>query len=795
MANLRTTLVASTILVGLATSAQAQSSTDQSIAPTSSAEAVGLTEIVVTAQRREESLQKVPVAVTALTQDTLDAFRVTSIERLGSLAPNLTISTQGISINPSISIRGINSGTINPGVDPKVALYLDGVYIGRSAGAVFDLADLERVEVLRGPQGTLFGRNATAGAISLITAKPTGTFSVKQLLSYGNYEAFRSRTVVNLPALGPLSVKLSYLHDQIDGDVRNSLKGQSINIAPRGDPHFGRFTFAGRLGQRNTDAFQVAARLDLGADITADYSYDLTDIHESGRATQILTTVNDATGGLVKGLFAFQPLTGGTTNLSTKPLDRVAAGTSVGHTTIQGHALTISYNPTSDLRIKSITGLRFLNQRPFVYDIAGSAGIRFSLPQFLDLLSGNVARIPTEAPPGPNDIVSTLFTARSSRQRQISQELQASYTSDFADITGGAFYFHERAPATDLTGIFQPIVAGNVVAIPALDQTFGSGYTTSIASNTSYAGYAQVVVHLTPMFDLAGGMRVTHDKRKTNLVSTAATTGNALPPGLYQQSYTRVNYTGIVTYRPTDAVNLYLKVATGYVAGGVLSGIPFNPEKLASYEAGAKTQLFDNRLRFNAAAFYQDYRSVQVLGFANGVQSFRNAGRAKIPGFELEVQALPVRGLSLSGNVGYNGTKFKEYIVNGINMASTARFQYTSKWTGQASAEYDLETNSDYLPFIRFDGSYRSSFYLSTFPVGTTDVAFTETLNRVRPYWLVDGRIGVKDLSFGGITSELSFYGANIFNTRRYSFGANIISLTGNYDRGRTYGLELKANF
>ncbi len=163
----------------------------------------GLVDIVVTAQRREQSLQKVPIAVTALDSGALADLRVTNVERLSGFAPNLLITTQNIPSLPVVTIRGINSGVTNVVQDPKVGLYLDGVYIGRNSGSIFDLADIERVEVLRGPQGTLFGRNATAGAISLVTAAPSGELGGRQLLSYGNYGAFRSRTVLNLPAFGP----------------------------------------------------------------------------------------------------------------------------------------------------------------------------------------------------------------------------------------------------------------------------------------------------------------------------------------------------------------------------------------------------------------------------------------------------------------------------------------------------------------------------------------------------------------------------------------------------------------
>ena len=129
-----------------------------------------LEEIIVTAQKREQNLQSVPIAVTALNAQTLNMFRVTNTEDLSNLAPNLNVQNQGRGTVPQINIRGVSSGVSAAEVDPKIATYLDGVYIGRTIGSIFDMADIERVEVLRGPQGTLFGRNATGGAISITTA-------------------------------------------------------------------------------------------------------------------------------------------------------------------------------------------------------------------------------------------------------------------------------------------------------------------------------------------------------------------------------------------------------------------------------------------------------------------------------------------------------------------------------------------------------------------------------------------------------------------------------------------------
>jgi iron complex outermembrane receptor protein len=777
---------------------------------TSSQDADGLADIVVTAQRREQNLQRVPVAVTALSTEALDQARVTNIERLSGFAPNLLVTEQSASATPVVTLRGINSGSSNVAQDPKLAVYLDGVYVGRNTGSIFDLADIERVEVLRGPQGTLFGRNATAGAISLVTAAPSGKLDGKVLLSYGNYNAFRGRVVLNLPKVGPLSVKLAYLHNQIDGDVRNLIGGQALDARARA-AGFGPFTFAKRLGSVNQDAFQGKARLDLG-DFTADYSYDITDAKYASRASQVITTIDDGgAGSLVAGILGFQTAnpsigyggTGGITNLATGPQDALASGSSVSRITVGGHSVTLTYNPAPNVVIKNITAWRFLNERPFLNDIVGSGGLRFSAAQLGSLLTGDFAGIfAPAAQPGPNDRFYSILAGETFRQHQFSEEFQVNYTGSLLDVTAGLFYFSERGTQTNLLGIFEAVPNGVNTPSP-LDAVFGTGATNFIARNRSYAGYAQATVHITPKVDLTGGIRYTEDKRELQrqVVSTAAAAGTT--PFSYNESkFTRTNYTAILSYRPTDRITSYAKFSTGYVAGGIYNGVRYNPESLQSYELGLKVQMLDNRLRANIAAFYENYTDLQVQDNVNGVVFVTNAGSARIPGIEAEITAVPVRGLTLSGNLGYQDFKYKRYIQNigGVptDVADVSRPLYSANLTLQLAAQYDMaEFANGARPYLRVDGRYRSKGYISANPVGATQAERDriEPLATIRPFWLVDARAGITKLPIGRSGVDVSVYAQNVFNVRRYDFGAPILALVGAYNRPRTYGIELNARF
>ncbi|MET0269221.1 MAG: TonB-dependent receptor, partial [Sphingomonas sp.] len=394
--------------------------------------------------------------------------------------------------------------------------------------------------------------------------------------------------------------------------------------------------------------------------------------------------------------------------------------------------------------------------------------------------------------PSANDYFFSLLTARETRQKQYSQEVQFQLTGDRYELTAGIFYFHENSPANDILGILEPIPGGTVVPLP-FDAAFGSGVTSTRSINDSIAGYGQLTVHLTDTLDLTGGLRGTIDDRELRISAISGGQGAVLGVGTYKATYEKLNYTGIVTWRPNDDSTLYAKISSGYVAGGILSGIPYKPETLVSYELGAKAQMFDNRLRLNVAGFYSDYKDLQTQNFINGRQAFDNAGKAKIKGFEVEADLALVRGLVINGSVGYSDLDYDTFVLSGREVADVARTTYNSKWTGRAAIQYDAPDFGDAGHLQgRLEGRYRSGYFLTSTPLlnlGGQEVL--EEFNRRPGYWLVDGRFGLVDIAVGGARASVSVFGQNIFNERYVSFGAPVLSLVGSYERGRTYGVEL----
>lgn len=497
-------------------------------------------------------------------------------------------------------------------------------------------------------------------------------------------------------------------------------------------------------------------------------------------------------------------MTGGITNYGTKPLSSIANATSVQPLTVQGHNLTLTWQANDHLILKSITGFRKFKQKPNSFDLAGTGGLLLSVGQFGAMLNNNPAGVidPSNAA-GPNDHFYTLMTARSTSQKQFTQELQGIYTSDVFDVTFGGFYFHERSPAINVLGVMQPTIGGTVFPIPGFDNSFGNGVTESIARNSSLAGYAQATFHVTDKFDITLGGRYTHDKRETELISTGAptpATSGLLPRGIHRKKYNEFTYTAIATYRPTDDLTAYAKISTGYVAGGILGGIPYNPEKLTSYELGLKTELFDRRLRANFSAYLMDYKDMQIQTFQDGVQRFENAGKARIWGWEAEFTAVPTDGLTLEANVGYTNFKYKEYLSAAagggtvVDVSDLAQPTYSPKWNMRLSGQYNFPEFSNGSHFMaRLDGRYRSTVALGTFP---PDTAALDKLAVSRAHWIVDGRVGLVDMPVFGSKMGISLWGQNLFDKDDVGlFGPTAIVQTIQFINGRTYGLELNMEF
>lgn len=562
-----------------------------------------LEEIVVTATRRESNLQTTPIAVTALSTKALEAARADDIRQLSAIAPALVITGQAGQEYP-ISLRGISSGSQSVGGDSPVAIYLDGVYLGRQQATLFDLADIERIEVSRGPQGTLFGRNNTAGAINVITARPSDETSGRVLARYGSRDEMTFKGSFNTPLTDNLFFKIGATSRSIDGFETWVQTGDKVN---------GEESLAVNTGLR----WVSGSGTDV--DLRADYS--------------------DSTFPLAVRLFT--PI--GRYGLDQCPIDcdqlnAEEAGGFDQDIKNYGAGLTIRHDFSNGLTLKSITGARrfevdyifnndateFVLQRFQFNPVSDQLSQEFTLSAEsgrLNWLAGAYYFWEDSDAPYAQDYsangVTTQITAADAKIE----------TESYAVFADGTF---------DITDAFS-VSAGIRLSRDTKDFTRSGG--TGLGTYTP--GQIQPIPAFTPQYDLNN----TWDSASPRL-----SLNYKFSPDVY----------GYVTASKGDKSGGYS------FSGSGTADVSFDPEKVESLEVGLKNTLFDSQLRLNLAAFYYDYTGLQVaVATAAAVRTIFNAASAEVTGVEVEFEfgpsALP--GLSISGNASFLDATYQTFLL------------------------------------------------------------------------------------------------------------------------------------
>ncbi|MES2496466.1 MAG: TonB-dependent receptor [Pseudomonadota bacterium] len=748
-------------------------------------DAVGLGDIVVTAQKREEKLQDVPIAISAIGAKYLQSRDINSIDQIGTIAPNVKIERAPTNKTVSqIAMRG--SVTVNPSVlfEPAVGLYVDGVYIAKAQGSIFDVADLERVEVLRGPQGTLYGRNTLAGAINLVTRKPSGEFGGSVEASYGNYNMRRVKGKLDLPAFGIFSVKLSGQMQKRDG---------FIDIVPNPYPQ----AFLARpnsvkdtsdLDSRSLFA-QVRAR--PTDSLTIDYAYDYSRYRQRPDFAQLYGFNRN---GLPQDIFdpaspgypfagAFFPLDlyARDTRQSTVSLD---ADLLYERLRTQGHSLTVDWD-LGAAQLKSISAYRKM--------------------RFGDALDLDGTPLPVGA------------TQRDTRYHSFSQELQL--TGDLADgrlkyVVGG-YYFKDKGETLG-------------------PQSFFAGATTFQADygqhTKALAAYAQADFDLTDRVVLSGGIRYNHERKDVSRLlvsgpgSPAAVTILDIAYGDVPDAvYNSFSPAASVRFDLTEAVNIYARYARGFKSGGFNGETtelaaptpacptgaielcePYRPEKVDSYEVGLKSRLLDNRLLFNVAAFWDEHRDIQLSAFrGTGALSLSvlNAASSRIRGIELEFTAQPSPAFNVSGSFALLDAKYKRFIDAGVDVSNNRAFPHAPRYTASISTDWKVAEGDwgrfNLLSDLSFVDAYFTYPYALSAPPSTTQIASnTEAPSRT----IVNVRALVADIPLGGLKGEFSLWARNLFREDSPSnfidFGPSFGGMTlAFYPDPRTFGATFGIRF
>ena len=589
----------------------------------------GVGEIVVTAQKREESLQDTPISLVALSGRELETRQINGLNDLRSNVPNLQLTPHPNSAaTTQVFMRGVGLNDDQITQDPSTAIYMDGVYVARSQGLAMDVADLERIEVLRGPQGTLYGRNATGGAINFITRKPKlGEFGGKLQGSVGNYDYWRLKGSVNIPVGDTLAIGLSYLRAKKDGYVKNRGLGVS------------------RFGDQDRTAYRADVLWEPTPNLSLRYSYDRSEI---GDTPAYITRV------------PFYPAKADRPKESASTV----AGLLANDVVSQGHALTAEWEASDALTVRSISSYRKLNN--FQNQDYVSGALR---PQALQR------------------------NQSLTKQDQFSQELQlvGSLFDGSLEYVVGAYYFEEdgtyhaaNLPTTGTATNYTDATIDNSSkalfgqftwtpkGIERLHVTVGARYSRDKRAATLATSTQNGAGPIVPV-SAGAGSRVFTDFSPTFVIAYDAADNVNL-------------YAKAVKGYKTGGFNTRASSSARFNAG-------FGEETLWSYELGMKSQFLDNRVRLNVAAFTSKYRDIQINVQSDPTDIRKtdvlNAGRANVKGIEADLTVVPVKGLRLTANYGYLDAKYGKITdVTGADISDQFRFINAPKHSYALDATY-----------------------------------------------------------------------------------------------------------
>lgn len=675
-------------------------------------------EIIVTAQFREQSVQDTPLAITAVSGEALEARGQLNIIDLGNTVPSLNLSTAtAINANAIAAfIRGIGQEDANFALEPGVGIYIDDVYYGTTYGASIDLVDLERVEVLRGPQGTLAGKNSLGGAIRLYSSKPDEDFGGFVQAGTGSFDRIDARGSLNIPLAAGLYSRFSAAYRKDNGYFReldfgcvNPGQGIAATGRANSDCVLGRAGGVDVLTLRGSLRYAPAGS-PLEINVVGDYTRD--------RSQPVATKLRFANNPNNRSFSPGNPFAGvpydsrflTPANSYTSYADYGAAGnftTVFGGFPTQitpgtfpaprqnsvdgwGLAATIDLELSDNLSLKSITAYREADGVSVV-DVDGSP-------------------------------INILKQELGARHEQLSQELRLSgQIGETFNFTVGGFFYDANDKLVQR------------INIPVFLYDF---QTNDPVSNRSVAGFVHAEWSVTDRLNLIGGLRYTDDEKiytfsrrnpDGSAISGVPLTSNFLVASLEGLSGTfkdtRLDYRLGVNYEWSDAVMTYVQVATGYKGGGVNPRpfvadqvTPFGPETLVTYEAGFKSSFLNGDVVLNGSAFYNDYSDIQRTVFVCPTSTSTacgkpvNAGSGRSFGAELEATIRPAEGVQINAALGLLDFKYNEINpFTAITLDMEAPFHNAITASGGIQYEADLGDAGTLTP--RFDVAYQSEFF------------------------------------------------------------------------------------
>jgi iron complex outermembrane receptor protein len=726
--------------------------------------------ITVTSRRIEENIQTTGASIEAFTQKKLDDLGVTTLTDLANYTPNVVIEAKNgnASQGLTIKIRGIGVSDVDfLYSDPSVALYIDGVFQPRAAGPQSDLFDLERIEILRGPQGTLYGKNSLGGAVNIITRKPDGVDSAEIDTTVGNYGELDYSARANTALIDhTLFLNLSLLSVRHDGFYKNTYESgfdpsdadrQAIRAALRWLPSDAltvdfvsdysrqRQTASTWWLEALTPGSLSAAALEAGGFNPAGYA-----VGASPSASQLKNIALD----YGSGAGSFLPPNAG------------ARGRSADDANFIDESLIISADLTPTMTLRSITGYRGFN--------------RF-VSQDLD---GTPAAIADQL--------------RDDDGHSLTSELQLNSRlfDDRLNLVVGAFALREKL-YEDQTNDFLLGLAENVPALQGISERAVRSY-----DNESLAGYSHLIFDVTKAFRLTAGIRYSWEKKEDHEVDSALATGVIQTNTYAAKSWDSTTPQFGAEYTVNDNVFTYVTIAKGYASGGYSSTVAgvgiqeYNPESLWNYEAGFKAEFFDRTLRFNASAFFMNYTNIVVQSFAAGtngtpVNVYANAGKAHVKGIDADLEWHPIKAVTITAGLGLLSQKFLEFGVGADGLpipASSAHFFDSPNIMVNSTIQYALPMPGNYGAMTVEGGwSYRSRTYFDN----TNSITSSQD-----PYSLFNGNLTYQ---LPGGHLSVTLFSQNLTNKVYAVRTINALSSLGfaiaQFGEPLTYGARLKYKF
>jgi iron complex outermembrane recepter protein len=778
------------------TGAQAQEG-DQ---PSGNKETFALEEIVVTANRREQSLQEVAMSVSAFTGDFFEDSGVRDLAGLDQYTPSLKITQGTSSSSTSIRIRGIGSVGTNVGIDPSVGMFIDGVYQGRAGMSVADLLDIERVEVLRGPQGTLYGKNTAAGAISIITRRPSMEVEAEGEVTYNSDERLELRGMTNIP-LGDSGHATRLTGYLIDGDhlYDNTFNGDKLNDASKwgfksrtlfdGGDGAGEFLLTLDYSKEDTDCCAVGViNYDGFSSINVPGTPDLqTALYEAaGISTDQINSLEESSGMSPPNPDPFGD-------------DYWIDGDTFNKIEVGGIALEWNKDIFEDHTLTFINAWRHY-ESDSAYDGDFTAWDAVSGLQLTEL-----------------DQYSSEFRITSPGGETF--DYQAGIYGYYSELDSYGTFGQSQQLVENLG--FVPIY---LLQDPPVELTNGTlNVDDNLYKTTSYAAFGQVVWNISEELSATLGLRYTYEKKERDgsQISIPTAPIDVPPVAGPNQFYDEdrddddISPSLNVRYFFTPDIMGYASVSRGFKSGGFnqrreLEGVSaeFDEEIATSYELGWKTNSEDRRLQFNGTLYYVDYEDFQSQVFNGTVLTVTNAGSMESYGSEMELVFVPTSDLMISSALGYNKAEYQEFdnaqctiqqiMTSWIAAGAPPPFpsilpcnqdlegeaiENAPEWTLSTVAQYDMQLTEDLIGVARLEHSYVDSYYL--------DQDLDENLK--------NDAVDLVNLRFTLTNEEGSWeaaiWGKNLLDEEYYAFGIDIPVLGGYAGvaaPGAVYGLTLR---